>query len=64
MRLTDRRKKINATISQEREKFKLVDTSSVEERLPLLRELLTNYHSLSAAEKNDTINALFLLPVE
>lgn len=49
--ISDRRKKINATIAQEREKFKLVDTSSIEERLPLLRELLTNYNSLSAAEK-------------
>ena len=48
-------KKINATIAQEREKFKLVDTSSIEERLPLLRELLTNYHSLSAAEKNSIL---------
>ena len=53
--ISDRRKKINATIAQEREKFKLVDTSSVEERLPLLRELLTNYHSLSAAEKNSIL---------
>mgnify|MGYP006943543836 CR=1 FL=1 len=39
----------------EREKFKLVDTSSVEERLPLLRELLTNYNSLSATEKNSIL---------
>lgn len=53
--ISDRRKKINATIAQEREKFKLVDTSSIEERLPLLRELLTNYHSLSAAEKNSIL---------
>ena len=42
-------------IAQEREKFKLVDTSSIEERLPLLRELLTNYNSLSAAEKNSIL---------
>lgn len=53
--ISDRRKKINATIAQEREKFKLVDTSSIEERLPLFRELLTNYHSLSAAEKNSIL---------
>ena len=53
--ISDRRKKINATIAQEREKFKLVDTSSIEERLPLLRELLTNYNSLSAAEKNSIL---------
>ena len=53
--ISDRRKKINATIAQEREKFKLVDTSSIEERLPLLRELLTNYNSLSATEKNSIL---------
>ena len=52
--ISDRRK-INATIAQEREKFKLVDTSSIEERLPLLRDFSTNYHSLSAAEKNSIL---------
>lgn len=53
--ITERKEKVNNIISEERKKLGVIDSSSIKRKIPIFRELINNYNTLDAPQKNSLL---------